>query len=265
MANWITDAELIHTLSAKNVAMTQAIENFILGQGHDQFIIVAAKGMGKTLLLRHKRKVIEESNVGILLIPQNSTADYVSLPASLPKEIIELMNTLVFWEDVWKLAISISMLLYFPHKINSDERDSVMAELARADLPDILFEDLKNAFYGQYRTERNPSGVLDIILQSSRKNIEKLRASGLQIISGLFSKYISSACFVFIDSFDHALSSSFPNQLHLWCSAQCGLLKAAWELSRHNSHVNIFVTIRQEAYADFSNTEKINIKGSVLL
>lgn len=81
----------------------------------------------------------------------------------------------------------------------------------------------------------------------------------------LFNKYISSGCAVFIDSFDQAISTVFPDDLDIWCNGQVGLLKAAWELSRHNRHAKIFTTIRQEAFAYFKDPEINNIKGSMLL
>jgi hypothetical protein len=78
-------------------------------------------------------------------------------------------------------------------------------------------------------------------------------------------KHINSGCFAFIDSFDQELSRHFGTDLNIWCAAQNGLLRASWELSRHNRHVKVYATVRQEAYASFSDTERANIRGSLLL
>lgn len=107
--------------------------------------------------------------------------------------------------------------------------------------------------------------MLNILLQSGKSNLEKARASGVQVIWDLYNRHITSGCFIFIDSFDQALNKLFSDSLSIWCSAQTGLMKAAWELSRHNRHSKVFTTIRQEAYSSFSDAESANMRGNVLL
>ncbi|HLH89991.1 MAG TPA: toll/interleukin-1 receptor domain-containing protein [Xanthobacteraceae bacterium] len=265
-SHWITDAQFAKDIDEEGLLVSnQRIKRFLAGHSYDQFIIVASKGMGKTLLLRHKRKLIEKENKSILLIPRDATSDYVSLPATLPQELLALMDEDLFWEDLWKLAIAISALLNFPHRITPQERNAALSEIKQSDIPQQVANELQAAFQGMHVVQRTPSSVLDNLLNTSRRNLEKFRSSGLRMVWALFNKYVSSGCFVFIDSFDQALNRLFSNDLAKWCAAQRGLLKAAWELSRHNRHVKVYVTIRQEAYASFVDPEKINIRGSVLL
>lgn len=132
-------------------------------------------------------------------------------------------------------------------------------------MPQEIARELACALTGEHRAFRSPSAILDIFLQSDTKIVARARANGLQVINDLFNQYISSGCAIFIDSFDQAINTAFPDNLQIWCNGQTGLLKAAWELSRHNRHAKIFVTVRQEAYSYFRDPEKNNIKGSALL
>ena len=265
MPNWNTDAQFVHEISEDSLFKNPRIDGFLKKESYAKFILVASKGMGKTLLIRHKRKSIEEGNRSIFIIPRNETADYVNLPASIGKEFLSAMSEQIFWEDIWKLSISISALLSFPHNISKTDQLLIAEELSRAGLPGNLRKELLRAFNNENSTERKPSSVLDILLQSGKSTLENSRSTGLQIISEIFNTYISSACFIFIDSFDQALAHNFPDNLNIWCAAQTGLMKASWELSRHNRHVKVFTTIRYEAYSSFTDTERLNISGSVLL
>lgn len=199
-----------------------------------------------------------------MLIPRNGTADYVRLPPSMPENISTQMRTKDFWQDLWTLSIAISVLLNFPNKLSESEQNFALNEIERATLPSEIARELSDAITNRQSSQRFPSEVLGFFLQNTLKSIQKAR-KGLQTVTKLFNQHITSGCAVFIDSFDQAISTVFPNDLDIWCSGQAGLLKAAWELSRHNRHVKIFATIRQEAFASFKDTEINNISGSILL
>lgn len=265
MNTWNTDAQLADSIDEKFLATNPQIEQFLSSGVHGKFLLVAAKGMGKTLLLRHKRRQIEHEHKDYFLIPRNNTADYVNPPRSPSKGMTELMQTKAFWQDVWILSIAISVLLNFPHDLSESERESVLGEVDRAELPVELAKELSNVFSKKHVIHRPPSEVLDIFLQCSVKTIERVRSHAVTIVTALVIRHIDSGCAVFIDSFDQAISTVFPDNLDIWCGGQGGLLKAAWELSRHNRHLKIYATIRQEAFAYFNDAEINNIKGSMLL
>lgn len=265
MPDWNTDAQFADVIDQRFLGTNRQIDSFLDGGTAGKFLVIASKGMGKTLLLRHKRKRLEEDHKDYFLIPRNGTADYVRLPNSPTKGLLALMETHRFWQDVWTIAIASSALLNFPHRLTDAEQLSALGELKRADLPQEIENELTSALTGGHRMLRSPSAILDIILQSDTKVVARARANGLQVITDLFNQYISSGCAVFIDSFDQAINTAFPDNLEIWCNGQTGLLKAAWELSRHNRHAKIFVTVRQEAYSYFRDPEKNNIKGSALL
>jgi hypothetical protein len=262
MRQWNTDAEFIHEINPELIFVNPKIDVFL--RTNDQFIIVAANGMGKTLLMRHKRKLIEQQQPGITLIPHNALSDYVRLGGVYRKDLVASMRDYSFWREMWELAIAISALLNFPHHLTESEQQSAQAELHQAVLPTQLSSDLKAAFGGDFRFNRPPSGVLAIILSQTVPDIEKCRKSALPVIHQLYIRFIRSACFVFIDSFDQALEMLLPDDLEAWRAGQNGLLTAAWELSRHNAHVKTYITVRQEAYASFTGIG-LNVKGSILL
>ena len=261
--SWTVDGQFADDSYKDLIFANVAIERFL--SGHDQFIVVATKGMGKTLLMRLKRDRIHAENPSIILIPHDSPSDYVNLGGSYEKGILLSMEDQRFWEDLWKLAIEISLLLNFPHGITEEEKSAAFAELERATLPSELEGALKDALEGRFRVQRSPSGVLHLLLSGSKSKLERLRSAAPQVLYDLLLKHVKSGCFVFIDSFDQAIESFLPGNLEAWSAAQRGLLRAAWDISRHNRHVKVYVTIRQEAYASFDGPERINIKGSILL
>lgn len=265
MPEWNTDAQFAKIVDERFLGTNIQIDSFLSNGVTGKFIVVASKGMGKTLLLRHKRKQLEINHKDYFIIPRNGTADYVMLRNSPTKNLLQQMESPNFWQDLWTLSIAISALLNFTHSISDAERESAISEIKRAEVPQELESDLIAAFSSKHRIFRYPSSILDIFLQSEYKIVERARDKGLQVIMDLFNTHITSGCAIFIDSFDQALNTAFPENLEIWCSGQCGLLKASWELSRHNPHIKVYTTIRQEAYSYFHDPEKNNMKGSILL
>ena len=265
MKDWNTDAQFADIIDERFLGTNSQIDNFLSAGMGGKFLVVASKGMGKTLLLRHKRKHIEENHKDFVVIPRGQSADYVILPNSPTKGLLTLLEDHAFWQDLWTISIATSALLSFPHKLSEIERAFVVRELDRAELPITLEAELTNALSIGQRVHRNPSSILDILLQSEIKTIARARAKGQQVLISLFNSYITSGCAIFIDSFDQAINTAFPENLKIWCNGQTGLLKAAWELSRNNRHAKIYITLRQEAYSSYRDPEKNNIKGSALL
>jgi hypothetical protein len=262
-SNWAVDGQFADENYQDLIFINSPIEKFL--SSHTQFIVVASKGMGKTLLMRLKRDKVQAERPGIVVIPHDSPSDYVNLTGTYEKGILSLMGTQSFWEDVWKVAIQTSILLNFPHKMTLEQQGVTVRELSRLDLPGDLLQSLMAAFKGEFHVHRTPSSVLSILLGASTSKLERLRRGAPQILDDLSIRYVNSACFVFIDSFDQAIENFLPGDLEAWAAAQVGLLRAAWHISRHNRHIKVYVTIRQEAYASFGGTERNNSKGSVLL
>lgn len=261
---WSTDGEFVDKDYTDLVFTNPAIENFL--SSNSQFIIVGAQGMGKTLLMRVKRDRIHATNPGLIMIPQQrQLADYVFLGGSYDRGIVNLMATAKFWEHLWIISIQISVLLNFPHKLTTDKSAALCNDLKRLGdaLPVDLRDHLGAALTGRYRPFSSPSNILARLLARGRSSIEKLRHSARQTLDALLD-VVNSGCFVFIDRFSEALETFSWVDAGMWTAAQHGLLHAAWHISRHNHHVKVYVTIREEAYASFDGDESMGMKSSVL-
>lgn len=264
MPQWITDAQLAHDISAIHLHQNADIEAFLDRGNQTKTIIVASKGMGKTLVMRHKRDLLQRLEDGILLIPRDEQSDYVNLPSSPSETLIEALEEPMFWEDLWRCSIIVSILLNMPQSDKSgieELSDAIMA----CGLPDSIRRLVLKALQSGRPTYQRPSTILNLFLEQNRKVVEQFRSKGIGRLWDLYLDTVQSACAVFIDSFDQGLSERFNGNLKIWASGQTGLLKAAWELSRRNRHVKVYVTVRQEAYASFDDSSRLNMSGSVLL
>ena len=175
MKDWNTDAQFADVIDERFLGTNSQIDNFLSAGMGGKFLVVASKGMGKTLLLRHKRKHIEENHKDFVVIPRGQSADYVILPNSPTKGLLTLLEDHAFWQDLWTISIATSALLSFPHKLSEIERAFVVRELDRAELPITLEAELTNALSIGQRVHRNPSSILDILLQSEIKTIARVR------------------------------------------------------------------------------------------
>ncbi len=265
MADWNTDAQLGGQLNEISFFQTQQIKSFLEEKSFKKFIIVSSKGMGKTLLLRHKYDQIQKSPTGYTIIPKGEQADYVIMPASPDKSLVQSLKEQVFWEDLWKAALKVSMILNQNRHLNIEEKIRYVDLIEKCELPRSITDRLiANVQYDRVYDDR-PSSVLSELLLSPKRDIEKYRTEGQQRFFELYLKLVRNACAVFMDSLDQELNKRFPNDLQIWNAGQTGLMKAAWELTRHNRHAKIFVTIRQEAFASFYDADGMNILGSVVL
>jgi TIR domain len=258
---WATEGQFADDQYEELVFVNSAIETFL--NTHEQFLVVASKGMGKTLLMRLKKQRVQ-ADPSIVVIPQNAPVDNINLGRTYPRGILGLMEKQGFWEDMWKLAIQASILLNFPHRITEEQKKDARRQLGRADLPSDLENTLAAAFDGT-RFHDKPSTILRNILENPQSKIEALRGRAPQSLYDLTTNYVTSACFVFIDSFDQEIEGILGGKALPWAAAQCGLMRAAWDISRQNRHIKVYATIRQEAYASYGEADISNIRGSVFL
>jgi hypothetical protein len=266
MTTWVTDASRFSALSGEHIFENRAIRDFLAADRI--FWIVASKGMGKTLLLRYKRDLMEAArgNSGLYILPQTKPLDYVRLPNNVPIEATNAMRERAFWKDLWETSITLAVLLTFPfHDLAQGEGHGAEALLRDLIVDEEMASDLRRALQNKPREQLNPSDVLVRLLQRSINDIQRLRRQSLHAVYNLYTRYVRSGVCVFIDSFDQALQETYPDELEIWIEGQLGLLLAAWEISRHNPHIKIYASIRQEAYAAFHDPNQQSIFGSMLM
>ena len=115
---WHTDADnidpsIIHEL----VFHSDSVDDFIL-KGNKHFI-VASKGIGKTLLLKYKKflldkKYISNSDKGCIFIPQQKPyLDFVSDFGTGSEVHDNIMTELYTSRKLWTISIMVSVLSYY--------------------------------------------------------------------------------------------------------------------------------------------------------
>ena len=70
---WPIDGTKHHEVGRASLYTNYAIERFLNGDQHTT--LIATKGMGKTLLLRAKKKILETDPEGVLIIPRDAEYD----------------------------------------------------------------------------------------------------------------------------------------------------------------------------------------------
>ncbi len=254
---WETDASRLTDFQAfdKFVYRNTSVEEFLLG--NSKYFVIAAKGIGKTLLLSYKRYLLEQRYINaanrssVIFIPEGPS--YIGFTESIRTTLSnEQMSRLTHWEfckKLWMLIIELSAISY-----------------SGADIESIL-SDLPPRSERQKKALRallsKPRGV-DYILNELIMMTDSALTMFFEDISnpiGYAFKRINVPIFMFLDRFDNALEVSHDS---IWASIQVGLLEAAWEIMNINAHVKIYLSIRQEAYAEHHSRNMNQISTSVV-
>ncbi len=257
--NWPTEGSQHHDLSRDVIYMDKQIQSFLDG---DQYtLVIASKGMGKTLLLRAKKHLLEESEEGLLIIPRNIEYDEPDLRGTLPSKGFEHLK---LWEDIWTASIIFSILT---HRWDSKEEvadyiDKIKIHLDGLAIDNSFKQDVLSDI--EFQTQNLPSYYLSMILDRSISAAEKFTRSMRQV-DELSRKMINSGTSVFIDAFDQTLTAHFSNNIDVWRCGQLGLAKATRKLHNMNHHIKVYASLRQEAWAGFDDDDREAIKGSSII
>lgn len=255
---WPIDGSKHHDVSRSSLYANRRVNRFLDGDQHT--LLVAAKGMGKTLLLRAKKRMLEDDPEGLLIIPRNAEYDDPQLHGTLASS--GYGNT-AFWEDLWVSSIVFSILTHrWRHAHDKVDNEGLERYIQNLDI-DHKFQTHLIAEISE-QVETPPSFYLADLLDRSIGSIQKFLRSvhHVDVISNL---YITNPVCVFIDAFDQTLTRHFGKDPDTWRCAQLGLCKAAHRLNTKNRHIKIYATIRQEAYSGFSDDDREVIKGSSIL
>ena len=248
-------------LEEKSIFINKVVLNYL--EFDKEWLLVSSKGMGKTLLLRYKRKLLEDKNNGNtsrLIIPQgkNNSIDIVSLPTNLPDKLKfdpKLKNS-YFWRDLWVISITLSFITYSINEKNKDHYGRFIESIKENNIIEFIFNNIK------YKETLNPSDVISELLSLPISNIEKIRAKGLRDFYKIILKQQSSI-YIFIDNFDRALEDVFDD-IEIWNYGQIGLMEASYKINTANHHIKIYASIRQEAYLYSPTKDAMAMKGNIL-
>lgn len=246
--SWATDANQIdiHDLD-RVVFRTEAIDDFL--NSKNRTFLSATKGLGKTLLLTYKRHLLtsgEASKQTITLIPEGRPyLDFMSELRSLSARYQKPLSNLNTTKRLWNAALRISVLSHHEGLIGSDEGFELEAFPARIRRwlggakvqPTVVFKELTSS----------PVSELNRLIDDTENFLDQKMRS------------IHSGTYLFVDKVDQAVRL-LPRQC--WVNVQAGLIEAAWEMMNANSHIRVFATIREEAFANYESDVKSNLFGA---
>jgi hypothetical protein len=240
---WATDANQIDILETERVLFrTDAINDFLFSK-HRHFIS-APKGFGKTLLLTRKRALLsEQGSDPVTMVPEGRPyLDFMSEIRTLSGNHQSRLSNLADAKRSWAAALRISAISHFPSVIEQDE------EFETAQFPPRVRRWLRG-----HRIQ--PSLVFKELTSLSVSELNRLVDSTETFLDQKM-RQIHSGLIIFIDKVDQAISHLSRDA---WIAIQAGLIEAAWETMNANSHVKIFASIRQEAFANYQSHVKANL------
>lgn len=255
---WPVDGRHHKDISYSGLYHNALIDNFFES---DRTILIATKGMGKTLLLRAKKYILEKSDDGHLIIPRNQESDEPDFHGNLSSSGLDSAE---LWKDLWIISIIFSVM---SHKISPSwgelDGEPIWNSIRGMNMPNSFKNELISDFTGNILNP--PSYYLSKLLNLGVGALQKLCRTAFQT-DAISRHYINSSTCVFIDSFDSALTEKFSFNLDVWKNAQIGLMQATHRLRCTNHHLKVYVSIRQEAWSAFKSDDRQVIKGqSVIL
>ncbi len=225
--------------------------NSFLNENGKSFVI-AAKGVGKTLLLSYKRYLLENRyGNSLTFIPnQHPYISFVeSIKTTLSNEHLSKLQNWEYCKRLWVLTIELCVISY--------SKVEVMDILG--DAPDRVKR--YNSVLKDLIGDANPiEYVFNEIISLSESTMSKMVDDISNYIGKRFSE-INHGLVLFLDRFDNALETAHDE---IWTSIQVGLLEAAWDVMRSNHHIKIYLSIRQEAYAAHRSRNVNAISTSVI-
>lgn len=198
---WPTTGEQQAIVSGDAIFITPEIRDFI--KNDRTFILVASKGMGKTLLLRYKKQLIEkERRTGQLIIPANTPLDYVAMPAELGWDYSQNLGDYTFWEDIWELTITLSILTHINLSLSDADVEDLHRIIEKVKIDKYYKDQILRNVDHHIRTNIAPSSIFEGLLSGQYGSLNEYRRKNLNEIKTCYRKYVRSGVSIFIDSFD---------------------------------------------------------------
>jgi hypothetical protein len=249
---WATDADKIDPKDIEKILFRNGIVEEFIKTGNKYFLI-AGKGIGKTLLLKYKRHMLETpQHEGRIFVPiDRPYLDQVQWLGSLSEQHMDYLRDWRNAKDIWQQAISLSGISYYYATTHADPPEFWSQTEHRSRVLQRL----------SLTTHRwNPSEVfIELLLLPISSLLDFINKEHVHVSQGLAS--VRSEMCIFIDQLDQALLHY--NDWSLWQAVQIGLLEASWHVMRTNPHIKIYTSMRQEAYADYTSPNKNAISGEM--
>jgi len=245
---WATDANQIDINELDDIVFRNAVIDEFLTRRNKHFLS-ATKGLGKTLLLTFKRHLLTQHREGeesVCLIPTGRPyLDFMSEMRSLSANYEQPLSDLTNCKRLWGAALRISVLSHHPSLLDPEQQfeltpfpPRIQRWLKGANVqPTVVFKEL---------TSLKVSSANRLIDDTENFLDEQIRR-------------VHDGTLVFVDKVDQAVRRMSRDA---WINIQAGLIEAAWDLMNANSHVKIYASIRQEAFANYESDIKTNLLGA---
>ena len=245
MCKWIVDADQLQLSNFEsNIIYRNTLVNSYLN--NDTILgIEAPKGLGKTFLIKCKRKKSQDR--GIMCLPYDSMCDILD-KVTFQESMYSYLEDYSNWIDLWKISICLSIIK------SSSLQAEVLTELL-ASFPEehnVLFNQLyKSSFVV------TPCQIMNQLINSNRNLVRMLQCSIPTLIASI--KTINQPIHIFIDKTDQALRDNLhfingatkvtrgPNNNSYWSYGQVALAEAAYNIFTQNQHIKVYFSIRSEA------------------
>ncbi|MDR0919935.1 MAG: TIR domain-containing protein [Oscillospiraceae bacterium] len=237
-------------------------ENYIVSEflvDPQKYFIIAGKGVGKTVLLKYKRYLMEQRLKSATFLPSDRPyLDFVdTFTKILNDNEIKQFSDKNFCLSFWRVSLQIYLLSAVAIPVNT------LANFF-SDIESIQGNSINLKYHLEFllRPDRDMITVVNYL-------ISKLGESGMQklfdvsyLITSLFRKSIHESVIYFFDRVDQAFKDA---DAPIWISMQHGLLEAAWDIIKSNPHVKIYMSLRQEAYDSFDSFNKSSMAANISL
>lgn len=251
---WMTEGDEISADRIENLLYrNKRVEQFL--NDDSARIVIAGKGSGKTILLKMKRKEIEERyKSSVMFIPSpDPYLDFAQAQLSfLSNNQMEFLQDRRIAKMFWQFSLMLSVLSYWSINKNGGKIDFEYQK----NVPSWII-DIVNSGIG-----RNPCDIFTELVADSNisKKFDEIN-SVFVAVGQVFTANVTSGVYVFIDRLDQAIKDT-PRKF--WIELQLGLLEAAWEFGRRK-HVKVFCSIRQEAYSSYQSSDRNATSGNVVV
>lgn len=246
---WETDARDVWTIDADNidfqdlnvedlvkyVVMTPQVRAYLrVGHKDKKLILVAPKGLGKTLLLKAKSHMYRKLDKSYRCIPRGTTLveRLVIVNSGFSIEDLNKFKEIEIWRQLWELSLCTLILTHF-------DPGSIPEEIRQ----------IQGAAKSLFNIVHNFLGERQAINRIYENNISKYLNPQIGRLGNIA---------VFIDNIDEGLSQHSGENLKrhvtrgtvsedVWINAQLALMHVIRNICSTNTHIKIFAAVRSEA------------------
>lgn len=242
---WATDANQIDIKELDSIVFrNELIDEFLTRR--NRYFVSATKGLGKTLLLTFKRQLLgqnRDDDASVCLIPAGRPfLDFMSEMKLLSAKYEKPLSDISTCKRIWGAALRISILSHHGSLLEPEQQFELRP------FPQRIQRWLKGA-------KVEPTVAFKELTSLPISDVNRLVDSTENFLDQQI-RQVHRATHVFIDKVDQAVRRLSRDA---WINIQAGLIEAAWDLMSANSHIKVFASIRQEAFANYESDIKSNL------